>query len=131
MPICFSSTILATVLSMSSTSRPSVSSSFSRFGSAPVNFSTSSTSWTKSGWWNWRALTFTAMLSRAVSGCFDQATSCMQADCSAQRPNGRISPVSSASGTNSEGITMPRSGCCQRISASAPTTCPSLLTCGW
>ncbi len=38
-----------------------------------------------------------------------------------QRPSSTTSPVSSASGTNSSGSISPRSGCCQRTSASAPT----------
>ena len=40
---------------------------------------------------------------------------------STHSPIGTMSPVSSASGMNSAGATSPRSGCCQRTSASAPT----------
>jgi hypothetical protein len=41
-----------------------------------------------------------------------------QASLSAHSPIGTISPVSSAIGMNSTGPTRPRSGWCQRISAS-------------
>ena len=49
-----------------------------------------------------------------------------------QRPSGTISPVSSASGMNAIGGTRPRVGCCQRTSASNPTTASvSRSTIGW
>src|SRR3546814_1627057 len=46
------------------------------------------------------------------------SASCWQAVLSAQRPSGRIRPVSSASGMNSEGEIGPRSGWFHRASAS-------------
>ena len=47
-------------------------------------------------------------------------------------PIGTTRPVSSASGMNSAGAISPRSGCCQRSSASAPTQRASeRLTIGW
>jgi hypothetical protein len=51
---------------------------------------------------------------------------------SAQRPIETINPVSSAIGMNSLGGMMPRSPCCQRISASTACTRPvSRATMGW
>ena len=44
-----------------------------------------------------------------------------QAVSSTHRPSGTIRPVSSASGMNDSGGTRPRTGCCQRTSASKPT----------
>ena len=44
-----------------------------------------------------------------------------QAWASTQRPSGTIWPVSSATGMNSAGTIMPRSGCFQRMSASTPS----------
>jgi hypothetical protein len=41
-----------------------------------------------------------------------------------QSPSASISPISSATGMNTDGGTLPISGCCQRISASTPTTAP-------
>ena len=55
-----------------------------------------------------------------------------QASRSTQRPIGTISPVSSANGMKSPGTTSPRSGWCQRSSASIPATWPSASrTIGW
>ena len=52
--------------------------------------------------------------------------------CNTQSPSSLIKPVSSASGMNSAGETMPRSGWRQRSSASTPTTRPVRNdTCGW
>jgi len=49
-----------------------------------------------------------------------KATASRQAWRSTQAPSGTIRPLSSASGTNSAGATIPRVGCCQRNSASSP-----------
>jgi hypothetical protein len=51
---------------------------------------------------------------------------CTQAVRSTHSPIGTISPVSSASGMNSVGEMMPRSGWRQRTSASTPTISPEL-----
>jgi hypothetical protein len=61
-----------------------------------------------------------------------QRLSCLQASCRTQRPIGWISPVSSATGTNSLGMTSVPSGRRQRSSASTPTIwplCSSMM--GW
>ena len=50
-----------------------------------------------------------------------QTTARRQASRSTQVPSGTIRPVSSASEMNSPGPSRPRSGCCQRTSASRPT----------
>jgi hypothetical protein len=58
--------------------------------------------------------------------------SCAQAVRSTNSPSGLISPVSSASGMNSTGETMPRVACFQRTSASMPIICWfSNAACGW
>ena len=49
---------------------------------------------------------------------------CRQASRSTNRPMGTIRPVCSASGMKSSGGTSPRSGCCQRTSASTPASRP-------
>ncbi len=44
----------------------------------------------------------------------------------------RTTPRSSAIGTNSDGVIMPRTGCCQRNSASTATMRPlRISTLGW
>jgi hypothetical protein len=56
----------------------------------------------------------------------------VQAVRSTQSPSGLMSPVSSASGMNSTGGTMPRVGWRQRTSASMPMILPLLRhACGW
>ena len=51
---------------------------------------------------------------------------------STKRPMATIRPVSSASGTNSDGITVPRAAWFQRTSASAATASPvASATIGW
>lgn len=52
----------------------------------------------------------------------DQSNACLEACSSTHSPSGTISPASSAIGTNSGAPSNPRSGCCQRRSASAPIT---------
>ena len=55
-----------------------------------------------------------------------------QASRSTQRPIGTIRPISSASGMKVSGPSIPRSGWCQRSSASTPLTPPSeRFTSGW
>ena len=49
-----------------------------------------------------------------------------------QSPSGTISPLSSAISMNSSGGTIPRTGCCQRTSASSPRVRPvARSTMGW
>ena len=53
-------------------------------------------------------------------------------DANTQSPMGTMSPVSSAIGMKSSGGIMPRSGWCQRISASKPVTYSVFIsTKGW
>ena len=60
------------------------------------------------------------------------AAASRQACRSTHSPIGTISPVSSASGMKSAGGTIPRSGWCQRSSASKPPISPlSRSTIGW
>ena len=126
-----SAVMVAMVVSMSSTSRLSVSSSLSWAEGAPVMASTRATSSTKLAWRNWRELTLTAMVRCDRAGSLCQLASSLHAVCSTQRPSGRIRPVSSASGMNCAGDTMPRCGWAQRTSASTPTQRPDWWICGW
>ena len=57
-----------------------------------------------------------------------QAMFCAQASLSTQRPIGTTSPVSSASGMNCPGDTVPRSGWFQRNSASTPVIWPLAMS---
>ena len=52
------------------------------------------------------------------------AAVCRQASARTQAPIGTMSPVSSAIGMNTSGGSGPCSGCCQRSSASVPTSAP-------
>ena len=79
---------------------------------------------------NCRADRFTAIL-KGGSPSESQVANCRQAVFRTKSPIGRISPVSSAIGMNMSGGTRPRRGCCQRISASTPTTRPVVMSiCG-
>jgi hypothetical protein len=70
------------------------------------------------------------MSSRAPAA--SQAVSCAQAARTTQWVNGSITAEDSANGMNSSGETVPRTGCCQRISASTPPISPeSSHTFGW
>ena len=77
---------------------------------------------TKSGCWISRAETLTQRKSGPRSR--PPATASRQASRRTQRPIGRIAPFSSAISMNSPGDTRPRSGCCQRTSASTPAGWP-------
>ncbi len=59
---------------------------------------------------------------RATSWSACHSTICRQASSMTQTPIGTIRPVSSATEMISPGRMSPRSGCCQRSSASKPTT---------
>ena len=62
----------------------------------------------------------------------DQAAPCGSASRSTQRPMSVMRRLSSASGMNSTGGTMPRRGWCQRTRASNPVIRPSVTrTVGW
>ena len=85
----------------------------------PLSFSAATMSAMSPSSANWRADRLTAMHTGGrPSRC--QATFCAQAVCSTQLPIGTIRPVSSATGMNLAGATVPRSGCRQRSSASTP-----------
>ncbi len=65
-----------------------------------------------------------------ASSC--QRLACRHASRSTKRPIATIIPVSSASGMNSAGMIVPRSGCSQRTSASAAAASPvASATIGW
>ena len=72
------------------------------------------------GWWSWRAETLTLTSARLPVALPSQPARLAARLLSTQRPIGTIRPVSSASGMKSTGWIRPRSGCCQRTSASAP-----------
>jgi hypothetical protein len=97
----------------------------------PLASRASSMSCSRCGSANWRGERFTAIdTGRKPRRC--HAMFCAHASFSTQRPIGTISPVSSASGMNCIGDTMPKSGCIQRSSASTPVICPvSVSTFGW
>jgi len=90
----------------------------------PARMTTSRTLATKPAWWNWRALTFTEMQSGRVRSSDCHTASWAQAVRKTHSPSGMMWPVSSASGMNSAGETIPASSSGQRTSASAPTTRP-------
>ena len=101
-------------------------------GDRPVARSTSATSATSPGPWNWRELRFTPISRPGCPSRSWHSFICRQASRSTQAPISTMSPVSSASGMNSIGGTRPRSGWFQRSSASAPVICPEVSeTTGW
>ena len=82
-----------------------------------------STSVTTCGASNCRRDTFTISRSPGhTSAC--HCRTCNAAVASTQRPIAWISPECSASGRNASGSSSPRSGCCQRTSASTPVAEP-------
>ncbi len=65
------------------------------------------------------------------SACVHDAAS-RQACSSTHRPSGTIRPLDSATGMKESGPSSPRSGCCQRTSASTATGRPvATSTTGW
>ncbi len=87
-----------------------------------ITVRTSSTKW---GFCSWRAETLTEIHSgglRGTSRCSSAAL--WQASRSTWRPSASTTPVSSAIGMKSIGMTMPRVGCSQRTSASMPAMSP-------
>ena len=112
------------------TRMPSVISSSSRPGSSPLAARASSTTPSRSGWRSCAGETFTATVTSSPSA--RHAAACRQASRSTQAPSGTISPLASATGTNSPGATGPRSGWVQRSSASTPVIPPvRRSSCGW
>src|SRR5690349_3205121 len=106
-----------TMLSVISTSRHS--------GAMPLAESASRTESSSAFWRNCAAERFTATR-KTGSERSCQVRHWRHASRSTQPPSGTMSPVSSASGMKSPGATMPRWGCCQRKSASAPQRAPQL-----
>jgi len=104
--------------SVSRTSAVSVISSRSASGGRPLFESASRTWSTSAGVSSWRIDTFTAIDSVWPWVCHSAA--CRHASPSTQRPTSAIRPVSSSMGMNSFGPTTPRTGWCQRSSASTP-----------
>ena len=93
-------------------------------GSTPLRASASATMSTIPGETIWRTETLTAtVIEGSVScHCANRSHACPRT----QAPMGTISPDSSASGMKSSGLTKPRSGCSQRINASALSSAPVL-----
>ena len=132
-PISFSASSEAIALADSSTRTLSVISRRRWTGSRPVRATISATVAGRSRWATWRAERLTATSKGRASGrCSCQARIWRQARSCTQRPIGSIRPLSSAIETNSAGSSRPRSGCCQRTSASSPLISPERrLTTGW
>ncbi len=91
-------------------------------GSTPVAASTSATSTSRPGCWNWRDDRFT-LTSRRTPSVSSHDVARRQACSSTKRPMGRMAPLPSASSMNCGGASMPCSGWFQRTRASAPTMC--------
>jgi hypothetical protein len=93
----------------------------------PLASSASSTSHNRFGSANCRGDRLTAIVTgRRPRRC--QTMFCAQASLSTQRPIGTIKPVSSASGMNCPGDTVPSSGWIQRSSASTPVIWPLAMS---
>jgi hypothetical protein len=110
-----------------------VISSMSACAGTPAYSSDVRTWSTKPDWRNCRTETFTLTYGWRVRGSMRRhwATVC-RAWLSTQRPIGTIRPLSSATSMNWSGAITPRTGCCQRTSASKPTAssvCRSTI--GW
>ena len=111
----------------------SVISSASEPGARPWRSIVSATRAGNAALASWRGLVLTHISSGSARGnrCCQPATS-RHAVVSTQSPSAPISPESSATGMNSTGSSSPRSGCCQRASASTAATLPSASsTIGW
>ena len=102
----------------SSISAFSVISSSRWRGSSPVSRRMSAIRSSIPGTRNWRRDTLTE-IGKLPRPARSQTRFCVQAVRSTHSPIGSISPLLSASGMKSAGEIMPRSGWCQRISASA------------
>ena len=109
----------------------SVSSSSSSSGARPVSATIVETERNRPGACTWRAERLTAILgAKTPARC--HSPTCRHAVRSTHSPIGTMRPFCSATGMNSSGSTSPRSGCCQRISASMPAMRPSFARiCGW
>ena len=109
--------------SASSISTVSVISNASVPGRSPLCSAIAATWAGNSGLTTWRPETLTdTPIAGSMSRC--QAAVWRQANSRTCSPSRAISPVSSAIGMNSSGPTRPRSGCCQRTSASVDTGRP-------
>ena len=116
----------SSIIELSATSSRSPRGSSRASASAPV------TSSTKPGSDSWRCETLTETVMCLPRGCLRQTASWRQASSNTKRPSGRISPVSSAIGTNSRGsIALPLPSV-QRQSASKPAMVPVAVSItGW
>jgi hypothetical protein len=110
--------------SVSCITRLSVSSISSRFGSSPLERSASSTAAASPSCLNCRIERFTETVMAGMP-LFCHARAWALAVRITHSPIGTISPVSSARPMKRSGSVSPRSGCCQRSSASQPTSTPS------
>ena len=104
----------SSIIELSATSSRSPRGSSRASASAPVTRSTKP----GSASWRWETLTETEMC--CPRGCLRQIASWRHASPSTKRPSGRISPVSSAIGTNSRGSIAVPVESVQRHSASKP-----------
>jgi hypothetical protein len=97
----------------------------------PLSASAATTSRVTSTSISCRGERFTAIRSGASTSA-DQAAAWCSACRSTQRPISMMAPLSSASGMNSAGDTVPSCGWCQRTNASKPVVRPSASsTVGW
>ena len=109
--------------SASRTITVSVISRLRQAGSSPVLVSAARTTSGSVRRATWTADRLTDIAIGAASGRAEyHSAAWRQALSSTHRPIGSISPFSSAIGMNSEGGISPRSGWCQRSSASTPTS---------
>ena len=84
----------------------------------------------KPGWRSWRGATLKEMSGSRRSAL--QAAERSQTSSITQAPSSSISRVSSICGMNAPGASRPRSGCCQRTSASKRVVAPvARSTIGW
>jgi len=79
-----------------------------------------------------RPATLTATGMSKVGSTLRQRAICPHTSSTTQRVIRSDRPLTSATPMKRSGVSRPKVGCCQRISASSPTTLPLLIaTCGW
>jgi hypothetical protein len=124
---------IAAACSSSLITAVSVSSRCRHEAGRPVSRRHSATMSGRSPLRSWRGDTFTDTNRRSLpSPMWVQRIASVQAARSTRGPMPSIRPLCSATSMNTDGAIMPSIGCCQRSSASAPTTRPSLVRhTGW
>ena len=123
--------VRATLVSTSSIAVVSVTSSVRQCGGNACRCNISCTVPNRPSWVNCTADRLTAIF-QSVCPSATHCAICAQARSSTHTPRPTIRPDFSARGMNSSGCINPRTGCCQRTSASAPSTWPSgAANLGW